>query len=494
MTDLPLYNGDRRQTKTVCQLDCARRFRHSELKRISSLGFDTAAGIGSRWTPFKEEVESMANLTIGRRQLLGGTAALATVLAASACGMNGSGDKPSSQTSIDFSAKLEGSIQFQTWSLKNEKFTPYFEKLVKSFEKEHPGTTIKWIDQPGEGYEEKVQQQATAGQLPDVVNMPPNFAWQLLKANKVMDLKKADTKTIDTYTKGGIDAYTFDGHDGVYGYPWYLGTDLNWWNTQAFEKYGLDPKKLPTTLAELYEQAITMAEKSGGKMPLISTAPTLGDLAAQDVEVFKDGKFTFNTDKAVKIIEKYVELYAKKAMPPEVLQNNYLGNSKLFIQGKVAWTTGSASFPIDLKKDAPKLAPHVAMTKRIGVPPLFVQGICISNDSKNPNLALAFAKYVTNNANQVEFVKLAQGFLPGTKEANENPESFTSVIDDPQMKKAAEALAEEMKDAQIGEPMAYTDAMKTYVGQQISSAMRGDIKAKDALDNAVKYCNDHIAK
>ncbi|MDU6252142.1 MAG: extracellular solute-binding protein, partial [Cutibacterium avidum] len=200
----------------------------------------------------------MANLTIGRRQLLGGTAALATVLAASACGMSGSGDKPSGQASIDSSAKLEGSIQFQTWSLKNEKFTPYFEKLVKSFEKEHPGTTIKWIDQPGEGYEEKVQQQATAGQLPDVVNMPPNFAWQLLKANKVMDLKKADTKTIDTYTKGGIDAYTFDGHDGVYGYPWYLGTDLNWWNTQAFEEYGLDPKKLPTTLDELYEQAITM--------------------------------------------------------------------------------------------------------------------------------------------------------------------------------------------------------------------------------------------
>ena len=58
----------------------------------------------------------------------------------------------------------------------------------------------------------------------------------------------------------------------------------------------------------------------------------------------------------------------------------------------------------------------------------------------------------------------------------------------------AEALANEMKTAKIGEPMAYTDAMKTYVGQQISSAMRGDISAKDALDRAVKYCNDHAAK
>lgn len=48
------------------------------------------------------------------------------------------------------------------------------------------------------------------------------------------------------------------------------------------------------------------------------------------------------------------------------------------------------------------------MTTRIGVPPLFVQGICVSADSKNPNLALAFAQYVTNNANQVDFVKLAQ--------------------------------------------------------------------------------------
>ncbi|GAE71611.1 extracellular solute-binding protein [Cutibacterium acnes JCM 18916] len=62
------------------------------------------------------------------------------------------------------------------------------------------------------------------------------------------------------------------------------------------------------------------------------------------------------------------------------------------------------------------------------------------------------------------------------------------------MKKAAEALAGEMKSAKIGEPMAYTDAMKAYVGQQISSAMRGDISAKDALDRAVKYCNDHVTK
>lgn len=427
---------------------------------------------------------------LGRRQVLLGAGGIAMLMGASACGVSGSKDSPSDAPSVDPSAKLEGSIQFQTWSLKNEKFTPYFEKLIKNFEKEHPGTSVKWLDQPGDGYEEKVQQQAGAGQLPDVVNLPQTFAYQLAGANQLMDLKKADPKALDLYTEGGVESYTFEGIEGTYGYPWYLGTDLNWWNTKAFKDYGLDPDKLPTTLDELFDQALTMARNSKGKMPLISSMP---DLQQMGVTMFDDGKFVFNSEGGVKLLQRYVDLYKAKAMPPEILQNNYLGNSQLFIQGKVAWTTGSASFPVDLKKGNPDLFKQVTMTKRIGTPPLFVQGLSVSGKTKNPNLALAFAQYATNNANQVEFVKLAQGFLPGTKEGNENPSSFTSVIEDPDMKKAAVLLAEEMKEAKAG-PVQLTDAMSKYIGQQMAAAMRGDISAKDALDKAVDYCNKNLKK
>lgn len=437
----------------------------------------------------------MSNTRISRRQLLAGTGGLAAVLASSACGLSAeSGGDSTAQARVDASAKLSGTITFQTWSLKNDKFTPYFKSLVASFEKRHPGTTIKWVDQPGEGYEDKVQQQATANQLPDVLNLPPNFAWMLAKADKLMDLKAADPSVLSEYTAGGLDSYVFDDISGTYGYPWYLGTDLNWWNTGAFRKYGMDPTALPTTMDDLFAQALTMAKASKGKMPLVSALPGLVDIASAGVEVFTDGKFVFNSPKARQILDQYAKLYKAKAMPPEVLQNNYLGNSALFTQGKVAWTTGSSGFAVDLGKDAPEIKRTVAMTPRIGASPLYVQGISVAKTSKNPNLAVAFAQYVTNNTNQVEFVKVATGYFPGTRKANDNPESFTSGLDDPTMKKATELLAGHIKTAKMLQPIQFTDDMSTYLGQQLASAVRGDVTSQAALDKAATYCNQKLTK
>lgn len=76
--------------------------------------------------------------------------------------------------------------------------------------------------------------------------------WQFFKVNKVMDFKKVDVVVINIYIKGGIDVYIYDGYDGVYGYLWYFGIDLNWWNIEVFEKYGFDFKKLLIIFDEFY--------------------------------------------------------------------------------------------------------------------------------------------------------------------------------------------------------------------------------------------------
>ncbi len=431
----------------------------------------------------------MARIT-RRRLTTVGLSGLALSLVA--CGMGGQATPTDQDADSSATGELTGEITFQTWSLKNENFTPYFEGLVSDFQDANPGTTIKWVDQPGDGYADKVMQQATAGQLPDVLNLPPDFAFSLVEAGMLGDLKQADPEALEAYTEGGVAAYEFDGFDGSFGYPWYLGTDLNWWNTQAFTDYGLDPDKLPTTLDELFAQSQTMAENSGGKMYLMSSAPGVADFYSSGVTLFEDGEFVFNTPDATAVLQKYVDLYAEGAMPPEVLQSTYLGNSQLFLQGKVAWTTGSASLPKDLAEQAPSIAEVTVPTPRIGIPALFVQGISVAAESKNPALALAFAQFATDNDNQVEFVKLAQGFLPGTKEGNENPESFTDSIEDSKMAEAAKMLAAQMSDAEVANPVQFTDAMDTYSQQQITAAMRGDVSAQEALDKTVKYCNDNL--
>ncbi|MFR4547983.1 MAG: extracellular solute-binding protein [Bifidobacterium breve] len=61
--------------------------------------------------------------------------------------------------------------EVQTWNLKNRS-SPTTSRTDRQFEKENPGITIKWVDQPADNYEDKLSTDAAAGELPDVVDGP----------------------------------------------------------------------------------------------------------------------------------------------------------------------------------------------------------------------------------------------------------------------------------------------------------------------------------
>lgn len=412
-------------------------------------------------------------------------------LALSACtGGGATTENGSDPTGDTGDGTLSGEISFQTWSLKNDRFTPYFEDLVSSFETENPGVTVTWTDQPGDGYEEKLLQQANSDTLPDVINLSEGLAYSLAKAGQLRDLEEADAETLDLYVEGAVEAYDYEDIEGSFGYPWYLGTDLNFWNMATLEGAGVEESDLPDSIDSLFELGTKLASEPGSNIKLISEMPGLGAISNAGIEVFSDNEFTFNSPEAVDLIQKYADAYAAGAMPPEALTGDYLGNSELFKQGKVAWTTGSAGFASELDSDAPNILADSVTTPRFGVPPLFVQGISVSQNSANPELALAFAQYATNDANQVEFLKLAQGFFPGTKESNENPEAFTSVIENEKQKVATEQAAKVIGDAKIDKPVQWTDAMDTYLRQQLALSVRGDVPVQESLDKAVQNAND----
>ena len=390
--------------------------------------------------------------------------ALAAAFSLAAC-TGGSG--ASSTSSASSSAGGTTEISFQTWSLKNDRFTPYFEQLVKDFEAENPDIKVKWIDQPGDGYEDKILQQANSGELPDVLNLPPGFAYKLADTGLLVDLDKVEGAKVSEYVESAAKSYQFPGIEGHYGYPWYLGTDLNWYNVGKMKEVGVE---------------------------MISSVPDIGTFSAAGIDIYKDGKFVFNTDEAAKIIDQFQKAYKDGAMPAEALNADYQGNAALYKQGKSTWTTGSAGFASALKADAPSLIDQTEVTPRIGHAPVFIQGISVAKNSKNQAAAVKFAQYVTNTKNQVEFVKIAQGFFPGTKAGNEKPEAFTSVVSLDLQKKATELAAKELPNTVEQSPLQFTDEMGTYVKQQLALAVKGEISSKDALDKAVKYCNDNLAK
>ena len=391
--------------------------------------------------------------------------------------------------------EIAGEIDFQTWSLKNDKFTPYFEDVVAAFEKEHPGTTVNWIDQPADGYEDKILQQAESGELPDVINLPPEYAYALAEAGQLLDLGSS-SDVIDDYVDGGVSAYTYDGLDGSFGFPWYLGTELNYWNNALLAKGGVEAT--PTT----FEETLDAAEKLAAVgIQTISDVPSPKSLQIMVTDgggtqdVYKDGKFGFDTPEAEAIIERYAELYKAGAISPEALQNAGTANANInnFNKGTVAWATAGPNYiDKDIAVNAPTLLPDVDVTNGFGNPPLFVQGISVSKNSDNSATALAFAEFVTNTANQIEFVKLAAGFFPGTIEANSDPSVFAEAPVNELQGTATSLAAEQMADAkQTGAPQ-YTEAMETYAKQQIALAITGEISGQEALDKAVEYAQQNV--
>ncbi|WP_437582661.1 ABC transporter substrate-binding protein [Paramicrobacterium sp. CJ85] len=394
--------------------------------------------------------------------------------------------------------EIAGTITFQSWSLKNETFTPYFKDLIKSFEEKYPDVTVKWVDQPAEGYEDKVLQQAESNQLPDVINLPPDMANSLVDAGLLSDFKKDAPDALELYVPGGLDAYTYDGADGVYGLPWYLGTDLNFWNTGLMEEGGV------TEIPESFDDMLNMSETLGGEgIVTISSVPSLAVIKAAiedaggDFDIYADGKFAFNTPEAAEIIDRYADVYKAGGVSAEALNGVGEANSNVnaFNQGTVVWTTSAPSYvENDLSVNAPNLVDKVGVSHAFGAPPLFVQGVSVAENSQNKAAALAFAKYLTNNENQVEFVKLAPGFFPGTKEANEDPTSFAGESEIELQQKATELAASQMDKAKTTAEPFFTDTMNTYVTQQIALAVRGDISAEDALEKGLTYCENNVVK
>ena len=365
--------------------------------------------------------------------------------------------------------------------------------LVYAFEAKYPGTTINWIDQPGDGYQQKVASQITSKTLPDVVNLPPDIAYSLATSGNLLDLSKNVPTLANDYVQSGLDAYRYPGTSGDYGFPWYLGADMNYWNKTMFTKDGLNPNSVPKTIDDLFAQAKTMHDGSGGKDYLISTIPSLNDIvqAGGPLMNSNDTKFIFNNAKVAALLDKYAAAYKAGYMPPDVLTNTYEGNNALFLKQEVAWTTGQGNEVSQVVQTNPSLAPNIIPSPSFGPAYLNVQGISISAKSANLPLALAFAKFVTNNENQVAFVKLAPGFLPGTTAAAKDPSYAKS--DGTNAGDAAVIAYQDMQHAIDYTPPVWTDQMTTDLNQQISLAISGQKSSQQAVNDLVNQLNQLLA-
>lgn len=419
------------------------------------------------------------------RRTFAAAAAAVVLLPLSACG--GGGDDGGSD---DASGKVQGDITFQTWNLKAN-FKDYFEGVVAEFEKKYPGTHVKWIDQPAEGYADKISADAAGGTLPDVVNVSPDLVAPLAKAGLALDLDKAAGQYRKEYLDGAWASHRVPGLGGTYAFPWYLNTGPLFYNKALFTKAGLDPDKPPTTYGELFADALQMAAKSGGKVATLANVPTIEDFGRYGVQLMnKEGTaFTFNDAKGVELLTRYKQLYDAKALDPQALTATPESSGKKFLTGAVAMNPGSALDLDNFKKNAPNLYKNIGITDQItstGHANMYVMGVMVNAQTKRKPAAIAFAHFVTDAAHQMSFAKEVAIF-PSTAGSLDDP--YFTKEDGTDVTRVRIAAAKSLKTAVNYTPVLFSDQMKTALRNEVARALQGKESPKDALDNAVKQCD-----
>ncbi|MCS7476222.1 ABC transporter substrate-binding protein [Umezawaea endophytica] len=401
------------------------------------------------------------------------------------CGLSGT-----SQEGGAVGGEVKGEITFQTWALK-PKYTEYVEGVIAAFQQEHAGTTVKWIDQPADGYLTKVLADASAGSLPDVVNVPPDLSFPLAKAGQLVDLDQAAGDAKNDYLDNAWAAYAIPGKSGTYGFPWYLNTGPVFYNKALFQQAGLNPDSPPTTFAELETAALAMAQKTDRRVAMLGQTPSIADFGLYGVEMMNaDGtKFTFNSAKGVELVDVYKRMYDAGGLVAEALTQNYTGSGAKFMAQQTALTPGSAYDLGKFKTDAPSLYANIGITKPItntGKANMYVHGVSVPNSSKNKATALAFGRFVTNARNQLAFSKIATIF-PSTKGGMQDP--YFTTEDGTDEARVRVAAAKQLGDSVNYTPVQFSQQMQDSLRQNLADAMLGKKSSKQALDDTVAECD-----
>lgn len=350
----------------------------------------------------KKESKGKGNIMFSMKKILAIAGAGAMLVSVAACGSGTAGDD---------GGKKE--ISFQTWNLKNDKYTPYFEALIKAYEKDHPDVTVKWLDAPSDGYEDKLSSQAAAGELPDIVDGGNSILYGLAKAGALLDVSKQAPDAEKDYYEGAWKSVTMQGNGiekGAYGLPWYVNDGPTYWNTELMQKCGLDPNKIPTTWDEYFAAGDTIVQNCKDVYLGTTMGYNTEDLMTAGVKSFMNddhSKYTFNDEAGVKQISRFVELYKKGGIPPEALDSSWSQAADLFQRGNLVSMAGSAYSADGFKQNAPDLYKNLAVGPRISndgkSASVAYEMLGISANSKHPDVAIDFARFVTNEKNQIEF-------------------------------------------------------------------------------------------
>jgi putative chitobiose transport system substrate-binding protein len=388
-------------------------------------------------------------------------------------------------------------IEFWTMQLQ-PKYTDYFNQLIQRFEQENPTIQVRWVDVPWAGMESKILTAVVAKTPPDVVNLNPDFAAQLAARGAWLPLDDRIPAAVrQAYLPKIWQASTLEGK--TFGIPWYLTTRIAIYNQALFDRAGLTP---PSTFAELARNAAALKQKTG-KYGFFSTivpgdaGEVLESFVQEGVQLVNaDRTAAFNTPKTQALFQRWLDLYKQGLVPREVLTEGQRYGIDLFQRGESGLVQASPEFLRSIAKNAPSMAPLAIPTRQLtgetGKKNVAVMNLVIPRETPQPDAAVRFALFVTNNQNQLSFAQAAN-VLPSTLAALADP-YFTQLPPEPTVLDRARLIsAQQLPDAEVLIPvMKNLKPLQKMIYEALQAVLLDQKNIQQALNDAASSWNQLV--
>ncbi len=288
------------------------------------------------------------------------------------------------------------------WTLQMGDFAPYIEEIISTYEKEHTGIKIKWVDVPFSEGEKRTLAAVMTDCPPDLINLNPDFSAILAQKGTLEEIFE---NKLQTFTPEVVEALKYNGK--IYSIPWYATSAITIYNKELLKQAGIT--ELPKTYQQLAEVSKQIKDKTGAYafLPTITENDTMVKILNK-YGISEPSEY--NNEQSKQVFEMFETLYQGNLIPQETITMTHREALEQYMAGKIVFYQGGANFLNMIKENAPKIYAQTDVAEQIKGPvgqnDFSVMNFVIPVKAKYKAEALDFCLYLTNEENQLKLAKM----------------------------------------------------------------------------------------
>lgn len=389
------------------------------------------------------------------------------------------------------SAQSSEPVEIEFWNIWGGEL---IDSLVNEYNSSQDKVKVKavYVQNSYEGIVEKLQVQAAAKKLPDIVSnglLYTSFANDVMKAVPLEPFIEQDGYDMSDFFPTMLELGKND-QGQLIGLPYGISTPILYYNADHFKAAGLDPENPPQTWEEFASVAkqLTSDGHYGASVPI-----DFGWLYQALMETYggsmmsEDGKTVgLDSEASVKAVQAVTDLVIKdKSMPLLQLQQTFEAMAKGDVSMLANTTAGLGQILPTAQFDL-RTAPFPTFDGKRIVPAGGANLMIFTQDPAKQEAAWDFMKFMIDPQRTVQISK-STGYMVSRQSALDDPEMQKFLEENPVYKATYEQIDEMVPWFNF--PGSGGTRIQKIITDQVQAALQGQKTPEEAMKEAAKQAN-----